>query len=801
MISCLIVSHSELPENSGLHVDSIGLELTNVGVSIILATPRGPEGGASRYGNCHIAYDDIARLDKPLDVVHLWTTRTHVREAYDNVAGANHITILHQEDNEFAITSEDVPRLKSAGLSSQACASSSMTEKLRYRTSGNSYLYLMQKAQGLTNLVESMNYLYSSQKPTCTFYPSSHLHDLNIEAQDKTYTSNIFSVIYSGTIHEHTSFGYAQLNAVLHKLNGEGMRARLLKTGMVTATQMAIDKHYTHVTNHGFVSASKLIDLISKSDLMVLPWGKEAFDEYRFPSKIPDYILLEKPFLVPNANIVRSFPAAFDPFRLETNGFGELYEKIKDLYSQYSLFPPLKFNEDQLSYLRSWQESHTWRHAASKLKDFYFQLIEANTSNPIVGFAPVMAASVKANPEIVQINTEIRNQYRAVAFYLPQYHPIPENDRWWGKGFSEWRGVASAVPQFAGHKQPKLPADTGFYDLRLLENIELQASLAHEAGIRGFCIYHYWFSGKQLLETPLEIYLNSELTLPFCVCWANEPWSRRYDGTTSELLMDQEYNTQDPELFADHIYPILSDSRYIKINGSPLLLIYNASHISNSLNFIGRIKARLRTAYSCNVHISIVNSFSNFNPFSHGADSSIEFTPYHFDRSLNGIQDYMPTLDFIGHIEDYYACYAKIYSRQKPPGRAFRCIFPDWDNTARRGPRAHIVANSNPITYSHTLFTHVLQSFLLHPEGDLVFINAWNEWGEGAFLEPDLINGNLFSKLTRISQDYAYEYFLHPCVSTYREFLKEAYSAIRDSCSRLTDPSLTIVEKIINDLR
>ncbi|MDJ0634982.1 MAG: glycoside hydrolase family 99-like domain-containing protein [Xenococcaceae cyanobacterium MO_188.B29] len=174
----------------------------------------------------------------------------------------------------------------------------------------------------------------------------------------------------------------------------------------------------------------------------------------------------------------------------------------------------------------------------------------------------------------------MNNNIKAIAFYLPQYHPIPENDKWWGKGFTEWTSVAKAKPLFKDHYQPHLPADLGFYDLRLPEVRQAQADLAREYGIYGFCYYHYWFNGKRLLERPFnEVLESGKPDFPFCLCWANENWTRRWDGQDREILIEQKYSVVDDREHIKSLISAFKDPRYIKIDGKPLFLIYRVNSL------------------------------------------------------------------------------------------------------------------------------------------------------------------------------------------------------------------------------
>jgi len=346
---------------------------------------------------------------------------------------------------------------------------------------------------------------------------------------------------------------------------------------------------------------------------------------------------------------------------------------------------------------------------------------------------------------------------RLIAFYLPQFHPTPENDAWWGKGFTEWTNVVPAKPVFTGHYQPHLPADLGFYDLRLPEVRQAQADLAREHGVDGFCYYHYWFHGRRLLNRPFEEVLAArQPSLPFCLCWANEHWTRIWDGGDNKLLIEQTYSEADDLAHIRWLATAFRDPRYIRVDGKPLFLVYRAGKLPDPLRTTAvwrteAMKLGIGELFLCRVQAIRERD----DPVAIGFDAAVEFQPEfgYMATPLTASLTWRMNRRMWrrrGHkIYDYAEVVQRVLAKEPPPFLRFPCVTPMWDNTARRRHDATILTNSTPERYEEWLRTTILRSKSMHPKGGLVFVNAWNEWAEGNHLEPCQKWGDAYLKATR----------------------------------------------------
>jgi lipopolysaccharide biosynthesis protein len=345
--------------------------------------------------------------------------------------------------------------------------------------------------------------------------------------------------------------------------------------------------------------------------------------------------------------------------------------------------------------------------------------------------------------------------------YLPQYHPIPENNEWWGEGFTEWTNVRKAEPRFPGHHQPHLPERLGYYDLRLPEARRAQADLAQEYGIYGFCYYHYWFNGKRLLEFPFnEVLKTGEPRFPFCLCWANENWSRRWDGSDKHILMAQNYTDADSIDFINSLIPAFRDERYIRVNEKPLLLLYRTGLLPDAKRTAGIWRAEMIKAGIGDLYlVRVENHMDGVDPTPEetGFDAAMEFAPFwgSLGERIGNLKEVgLPTclLSEDLRVYDYLQCMKNMLARPVPTYKLFKGVFPGWDNSARRKKDPLLFANSSPDCYAFWL-SQIARYTLENFAGDerLVFINAWNEWGEGCHLEPDDKYGVKYLEATRLA--------------------------------------------------
>jgi lipopolysaccharide biosynthesis protein len=327
---------------------------------------------------------------------------------------------------------------------------------------------------------------------------------------------------------------------------------------------------------------------------------------------------------------------------------------------------------------------------------------------------------------------------QVVAFYLPQFYRTDENNLWWGDGFTEWTNVARARPVYSGHQQPLLPGKLGFYDTTHPSTIPEQVALAQKYGVDAFCFYHYWFSGKRVLDRPLEIFQSIETNFPFMICWANENWTRNWDGGNREILIQQGYLPDWPAEFVDSIRDVIASPNYLRHDGKPMLAIYRPESIPDVKKAMSDIRKHALEIGLGELYLLSVASFQDQNPNDFGIDAVIEFPPLGFGDATVTSRPKSTEPSFIGSFYDYYKLAIHSASSKETKFKKYFGIMPSWDNTPRRQFDSNIFLNASP--YIFKVWLAVLRFRARqrspHGSGEYIFVNAWNEWAEGATLEP-----------------------------------------------------------------
>ncbi|MFT6303099.1 MAG: glycosyltransferase involved in cell wall biosynthesis [Granulosicoccus sp.] len=348
---------------------------------------------------------------------------------------------------------------------------------------------------------------------------------------------------------------------------------------------------------------------------------------------------------------------------------------------------------------------------------------------------------------------QLSQRARTVAFYLPQFHPFSENDNWWGDGFSEWRNVARGAPRFDGHYQPRIPRDLGFYDLNSIETIRAQSEMATSFGIESFCFYYYWFNGKRLMDMPLDKFINDDqIKQDYCIMWANENWTRTWDGHDKEVLIQQDYLESDEDAFIADTSRYMAHERYMQVNGRPLFILYRPGLLPNAKATLQRWRELWTDTLGVTPWILMVQGFGDLDPREYGLDGALEFPPHKVAINVPDMNQELTLFDpdFAGHVRSYDGIINESLNEVPSSFPLIKTVSPHWDNDARREGRGMVLQGSTPERYEYWL-NGVIDHARKNPFNDepIVFVNAWNEWAESAYLEPDVHYGHAYLNATQ----------------------------------------------------
>lgn len=450
-----------------------------------------------------------------------------------------------------------------------------------------------------------------------------------------------------------------------------------------------------------------------------------------------------------------------------------LIDKLNYLESSYN----------NLLHSRSWRLTQPLRQIGNNIKSNHFMYLVAKTllnikrhgikdtynkvvqyvkrdnslkeQEPVIAYTDIFDNKKYAFNLIYQDNIiwSGATDIKALAFYLPQFHSFPENDEWWGKGFTEWSNTRKAKPLYQNHYQPREPHDDiGYYDLKDISTLEKQAQLLKEHHIYGLCIYYYWFSGKKLMEKPIDMLLkHPEIDIKFCLCWANENWTRTWDGEEDNVLIAQNYSDEDAYKFIEDLKKYISDYRYIKVNNKPVIIVYNPAKIPNVKNVFNIWKDEARKIGLGEITIWICKSFGcsiKDLELEGIVDKEIEFPPHNMNS-----EDITENINNIhGHVFNYNRLVDKIFNERKLENfnkNLYRTVMLGWDNSARRQENFTSFCNFDIQSYYKWLRININEARQKFSREDrFIFVNAWNEWAEGTYLEPDKKYGYAYLNAT-----------------------------------------------------
>ncbi len=761
-MNIVFVSHCDFRGNSAMHIFSIANQLETLGVHSAVLVPNDPETvhahGAARFRailSNDALRDPIVFPDgRGPDLIHAWTPRESVRGLTEALVHRYRVPyVVHMEDNEEVILENE---LRGPSFAELRTLPPPLCDALvpSYRSHPFHYPQFLASAAGMTVVIDKLLEFNRADVPSVVFWPGSDpafakaRPDPSARKRLGLGDSDLV-LVYNGTVHQTNLAEVSSLVTAVAALRRRGLPIVLVKTGVDHAIIPLLHegKEQGYVIELGYCPREDLPRLVASSDVLVQPGRPGLFNDYRFPSKLPEFLASGRPVVLPRTNIGRFLQDEVDCVLLEQGHALEIAAKVETLLEE----PERRARIGAAGREFALREL-TWPKAVGHIRELYDEVLDNHRR---VARAPkASATSGRADKQVHTTSAGPERDWcpKLIAFYLPQFHPIPENDRWWGEGFSEWTNVRRAKPIFTGHYQPQVPAELGYYDLRDPGVMDKQVELAKAHGIHGFCFYYYWFNGHRLLERPLDQMLaRDKPDFPFCVCWANENWTRRWDGSEDKILMEQKYGPGYAEELIRDLIPVMKDRRYMKVGGAPILIVYRMDLLPDPQAAIRTWRRVCAEEGIPEIHIAAIQSFGTTDPRPFGADAAVDFPPHTTHQALISPKTYRRTIaDFHGFLADYEEAMRMEIEDPPAPYLRYRGVMPNWDNTPRRQNRAYIYVNSSTERYQAWLEKMVEQSMVRAEVQDpLVFLNAWNEWGEGAYLEPDGKNGRARLEATR----------------------------------------------------
>jgi glycosyltransferase involved in cell wall biosynthesis len=741
----IFVSHCDFHGNSAIHLFSIANVLASLGHSCVVCVPGRPETvfdhGKPQFqvldhGKAVLHGITFANGRAP-ELVHAWTPRELVRKTTISLARRYKIPYLvHLEDNDVVILLDELPGWSLQDLERlPTCALDLMVSQ--HRVHPHHSPRFLAGAAGITVLVERLLEFRPSHIPGMVFFPGYDAAFAEIGVRDEELRSELgvspdeLLIVYTGSVHHSNYQEIRSLILAVALVNRRGIRAKLVKTGsnLYLLPELSDPQIGRYVIERGFVSRGDLPRLLAAADLLVQPGQSDEFNNYRFPSKLPEFLASGRPVILPRSNVGLLLKDGEEALVLERGDGADIANGLQRLAADPDLRARMGRRGREFAL-----HNLNWEKNVGAFPSFYDRCLAAKQPAEWPCFA-----EDSASPKLI-------------AFYLPQFLPVGEASRLTDSpGVSEWFEIASALPNFQGHIQPRLPIDLGFYDLQLQETIVAQAALARRFGVSGFCFYYHWFNGRRCLKQPLTPFIQGkEPNFPFCLCWVNENWPKCSDGEEEEVRVSEEYGEDFAVQFIRDVIPILKDPRYIKIGEQPILLVHRAFRLPDPRVTAEIWRSECKKAGIPCLHLVAVESSGVGDPRLIGFDAAVESPPQSRrfllePRTLPGLNP-----AFTGCLEDYRKLVIDRVAKPLPDYTLYRRVMPSWDNTPLREERARILVHSSPAIYQSWVRRITAQTMAAgESRAPFIFVDAWNNWAEGSFLEPDNHHGYSYLEATR----------------------------------------------------